>query len=54
MVLGGPLKDSKIHAFVPGPGNYEANKSTLDDKGPSLKCRLPDYSSKHLEKVSNY
>jgi hypothetical protein len=51
MALGGPLKDSKILGFIPGPGNYDSNKSTLDEKGPSLKPRLPDLSQRHLLKV---
>jgi hypothetical protein len=51
MALGGPLKDSKILSFIPGPGNYDSNKSMLDQKGPSLKAKLPDFSQKHLLKV---
>lgn len=51
MILSGPLKDSKILSFIPGPGNYESNKSMLEQKGPTLKPKLPDFSQKHLLKV---
>ena len=49
--MGGPLKDSKLQKFIPGPGNYDSNKSMLDQRAPSLKPRLPDNSLKHLTKV---
>ncbi len=52
MVLGGPLKDSKILSFIPGPGNYESNKSMLEQRGATLKQKLPDFSQKHLLKVT--
>ena len=51
MELGGPLKDSKLLQFVPGPGNYDSNKSTLDSRAASLKPRLPDTTLNHLTKV---
>jgi hypothetical protein len=53
MVLGGPLKDSKILSFIPGPGNYDSNKSMLEQKGPTLKPKLPDFTQKHLLKVTS-
>lgn len=52
MALGGPLKDSKILSFIPGPGNYDSNKSMLEQKGPTLKPKLPDFTQKHLLKVT--
>ncbi len=52
MELGGPLKDTKLLAYIPGPGNYESNKSMLDQRASSLRQRLPDNSQKHLLKVS--
>lgn len=51
MQLGGPLKDSKILGFIPGPGKYDSNKSMLDNRASSLHPKLPDHSQKHLEKV---
>ncbi len=51
--MGGPLKDSKLQKFIPGPGNYDSNKSMLDQRAPSLKPRLPDNTLKHLAKVKN-
>jgi hypothetical protein len=51
MQLGGPLKDTKILGFIPGPGKYESNKSMLDQRASSLHPRLPDTSQRHLEKV---
>jgi hypothetical protein len=53
MQLGGPLKDTKIFGYIPGPGKYDSNKSTLDQRASSLRQKLPDYSQKHLEKVSD-
>jgi len=50
--LGGPLKDSKLQKFIPGPGNYDSNKSMLDQRAPSLRPRLPDNTLKHLTKVN--
>lgn len=52
MELSGPMKETKIQAFVPGPGRYEANKSTLDQRTSSLRSKLPDNTYKHLLKVS--
>jgi len=51
MSLGGPLKDSKLQSYIPGPGNYDSNKSMLDNKAASLKPKLPDRSINHLLKV---
>ena len=51
MELSGPFKDSKILEFIPGPGKYKADYSTLDQHGMSLRQRLPDVSTKHLLKV---
>jgi hypothetical protein len=51
MQLGGPLKDTKILAFIPGPGNYDSNRSQLDHRGSSLRAKLPDNSIKHLVKA---
>lgn len=49
--MGGPLKDSKLLKFIPGPGNYDSNKPTFDQRAASLKPRLPDNTLKHLTKV---
>jgi hypothetical protein len=51
MELGGPLKDAKALAYIPGPGRYDANKSMLDHRASSLGGKLPDNSQKHLLKV---
>jgi hypothetical protein len=51
MELGGPMKDAKVLGFVPGPGQYKTNVSTIDHRYASLKPRLPDNSQKHLVKV---
>jgi hypothetical protein len=48
MQLGGPLKDCKIMSYIPGPGQYQSNKSMLDDRSASLKAKLPDFSQRHL------
>ena len=52
MELGGPLKDTKLHAYIPGPGRYDSNKSMLDSRTSSLRAKLPDTTTKHLLKVS--
>jgi hypothetical protein len=51
MELGGPLKDAKLLNFVPGPGNYNSNYSTLSPRTSSLRQKLPDVSNRHLLKV---
>jgi len=51
MALGGPLKNSKLQGFIPGPGNYDSNKSMLDQRSPSMRIKLPDRSINHLLKV---
>lgn len=48
MQLSGPLKDTKILGFIPGPGKYDSNKSMLDHRASSLRPKLPDTSQKHL------
>lgn len=53
MELGGPLKDAKLLGYVPGPGQYNSNVSTLEPRSISLKSKLPDNSQKHLLKVQN-
>jgi len=45
------MKDAKILSYIPGPGQYNANKSTLDPRASSLRSRLPDSSQNHLIKV---
>lgn len=50
MNIGGPLRDSIAKKFIPGPGNYKADYSTLDQHNISLKSRLPDRSQAHLLK----
>lgn len=51
MQLSGPLKETKILGFIPGPGKYESNYSTLDQRGTSIRVKLPDTTTKHLLKV---
>jgi len=51
MELGGIFRDSKLQSYIPGPGRYDSNKSTLDDRPSSLRARLPDISNRHLLKV---
>lgn len=51
MALGGPLKDSKLLSYIPGPGNYDSNKSMLDHKASSMRAKLPDKTINHLLKV---
>jgi hypothetical protein len=50
MELTGPLKETKMLAYIPGPGRYDS-KSMLDQRSSSLKPRLPDNTNKHLIKV---
>ena len=50
MALGGPMKDSLLQKYIPGPGRYDKN-STLDNAHITLKSRLPDKSQDHLLKV---
>jgi len=52
MQLGGPMKDAKILGYIPGPGQYDANKSMLDPRASSLRPRLPDTAQNHLIRVS--
>jgi hypothetical protein len=52
MQLSGPLKDAKILAFIPGPGNYDSNQSQLDHRASSLRAKLPDNTIKHLKNVA--
>ena len=49
MKIGGPLNNSILQKYIPGPGNYQ-NFSTLDNSNITLKPRLPDLSQKHLVK----
>lgn len=51
MELGGPLKDTKLLGYIPGPGRYDANKSQLDQRASSMRQKLPDTSQRHLLKV---
>lgn len=39
MAMGGPMKDSMLQKYIPGPGNYK-NYSTLDNSKITLKSRL--------------
>lgn len=49
MALGGPMKDSILQRYIPGPGNYK-KPSTLDNSLITLKPRLRDKSQDHLLK----
>ena len=49
--LGGPLRESILRKFVPGPGKYDSAYSTLNVPPISLKSRIPDKSLDHLKKV---
>ena len=51
MEMSGPFKDSKILNYIPGPGRYDSNKSTLENRPTSIRQRLPDVSTRHLLKV---
>ena len=50
--MSGPFKDSKILNYIPGPGRYESNKSTLENRSSSMRQKLPDVSTRHLLKVA--
>ena len=52
MALGGPMANSVMKKYIPGPGMYKNDTSTLvrDDHVPSLRSRLPDRSHNHLLK----
>lgn len=52
MQLSGPLKDTKLLGYIPGPGNYESNPSTLDKRATTIAGKLEDRTTKHLEKVT--
>ena len=39
--------------FIPGPGRYKADYSTLDNHAFTLRSRLPDHSQDHLLKNPN-
>lgn len=54
MQLSGPLKDTKILGFIPGPGKYDNNQSTLDQRSSTIRAKLPDNTLKHLEKVRDW
>ena len=49
MALGGPMKNSILKKYVPGPGNYP-NYSTFEEGKITLKPRLPDKTQNHLLK----
>lgn len=52
MLLGGPLANSMLQRYIPGPGNYKDKSTLYHDQGvPTLKSRLPDRSYDHLKKV---
>ena len=55
MALGGPMASSVMKRYIPGPGQYKNDTSTLvrDDHVPQLRSRLPDKSYDHLKKVKN-
>ena len=51
MDLGGPLGNvMKVYKNIPGPGQYKY-KDVHDKRGPGLKSRLPDLSTKNNAKV---
>ena len=52
MELSGPMKDTKILGYIPGPGRYDSNKSMLDNRASTMRVKLPDPTYKHLLKVS--
>ncbi len=49
MALGGPMKESLLQKYIPGPGRYK-EYSTLDNSHITLKPRLRDNSQDHLLK----
>ena len=52
--LGGPLRESILRKFVPGPGKYDSAYSTLNVPPISMKSRIPDKSLDHLKKVNSF
>ena len=52
MELSGPMKDTKILGYIPGPGRYDSNKSMLDNRASTMRVKLPDTTYKHLLKAS--
>ena len=50
MALGGPMKNSIIQKYIPGPAKYDTNFSTLDNSKITVRQRLPDKSQNHLLK----
>ena len=55
MEIGGPMATSFLQKYIPGPGNYKNDKSTLthEQNTTTLKSRLPDRTYNHLLKVLN-
>lgn len=49
MALGGPMKESLLQKYIPGPGKYQQH-STLDNSHITLKPRIKDKSQDHLLK----
>lgn len=47
--MGGPMKNSLIQRYIPGPGRYR-DYSTLDNSKITLKARIRDHSQDHLLK----
>ena len=50
--MSGPFKDSKMLGYIPGPGRYDSNRSTLENRSSTMRQKLPDVSTRHLLKVS--
>lgn len=46
MEITGPMRDSIMKQYIPGPGNYSA-KSSLENGHITLKSRMPDLSHQH-------
>jgi hypothetical protein len=50
MEITGPLRDSMLKKYLPGPGTYPA-RSSLEQPNITLKSRLPDHALEHLQNL---
>lgn len=48
------MREVLLKRFVPGPGNYQSDYSTLVVPPITLKSRILDRSVDHLKKVDTY
>ena len=50
MEITGPLRESMMKQYLPGPGTYPM-RSSLEHPNITLKSRIPDHALEHLQNL---